>query len=159
MPPRLGRLRRVVGLVRLEQRLNCTSLTNVVKIASSQVCAESAGFYWQDVGLFYGANTEVSDWVSLVREFGATPNRDSVIGVSVTHAARLLGVSRSRVHQLLRAKKLAAVDIIRRVVHAYPHVVTFASICAPPPHGAAAADAVATPALRLRAGHDAQVSG
>jgi hypothetical protein len=39
----------------------------------------------------------VREWVSLVRQFGGTPKRDTVVGVSITLAAWLLGVSRSRV--------------------------------------------------------------
>ena len=53
----------------------------------------------------------VNDWVSMVKAFAATPKRDRLIGVSVTLAARLLGISRARVHQLLRSKKLRAVDV------------------------------------------------
>ena len=70
----------------------------------------------------------VNDWVSMVREFGATPKRDGVIGVSVTLAARLLGVSRSRVHQLLRARKLAVVDVYDELHTRIGHMVTLASI-------------------------------
>ena len=53
----------------------------------------------------------VREWVSLVRQFGGTPKRDTVVGVSITLAAWLLGVSRSRVHQLLKGRKLSAVDV------------------------------------------------
>ena len=38
----------------------------------------------------------VREWVSPVRQFGGTPKRDTVVGVSITLAAWLLGVSRSR---------------------------------------------------------------
>jgi len=44
----------------------------------------------------------VADWVSLVRQ-GGTAKLDTLVGVSVTLAAHLLRVSRSRVHQLLKA--------------------------------------------------------
>jgi hypothetical protein len=70
----------------------------------------------------------VNEWVDLVREFGQTPRRDSLIGVSVTLAARLLGVSRSRVHQLLRAKKLTAVDVYDEQRIRIGHMVTMDSI-------------------------------
>jgi hypothetical protein len=60
----------------------------------------------------------VREWVSLVRQFGGTPKRDTVVGVSITLAAWLLGVSQSRVHhlltgvhQLLKGRKLSAVDV------------------------------------------------
>ncbi len=64
----------------------------------------------------------------MMRESGATPKRDSLIGVSVTLAARLLGISRSRVHQLLNAKKLAAVDVYDEQRTRIGHMVTLASI-------------------------------
>lgn len=71
---------------------------------------------------------QVREWVSMVREAGATPNRDRVMGVSVTLAARLLGVSRSRVHQLLKARKLLAVDVYDERHVRIGHMVTLASI-------------------------------
>lgn len=70
----------------------------------------------------------VNDWVSMVRTFAATPKRDRLIGVSVTLAARLLGISRARVHQLLRAQKLRAVDVYDERHTRIGHMVTLASI-------------------------------
>jgi hypothetical protein len=71
---------------------------------------------------------QVNEWVSLVRQVGTTPKRDSLIGVSVTLAARLLGISRSRVQQLLKAKKLSIVDIYDERKTRIGHLVTLASI-------------------------------
>jgi hypothetical protein len=71
---------------------------------------------------------DVNDWVSLVKTFAATPRRDSLIGVSVTLAARLLGISRARVHQLLRSKKLRTVDVYDERHTRIGHMVTLASI-------------------------------
>ena len=71
---------------------------------------------------------QVREWVTLIREAGATPQLDSLIGVSVTLAARLLGVSRSRVHQLLKTRKLAAVDVFDEQRTRIGHMVTLASI-------------------------------
>ena len=70
----------------------------------------------------------VSDWVSMVKAFATTPKRDRLIGVSVTLAARLLGISRARVHQLLRSKKLRAVDVYDERHTRIGHMVTLASI-------------------------------
>ena len=70
----------------------------------------------------------VNDWVSMVKTFAATPKRDRLIGVSVTLAARLLGISRARVHQLLRAQKLRAVDVYDEHHSRIGHMVTLASI-------------------------------
>ena len=64
----------------------------------------------------------------MVEAFGATPRRDQLIGVSVTLAARLLGISRARVHQLLRSKKLRAVDVYDERHTRIGHMVTLASI-------------------------------
>jgi hypothetical protein len=71
---------------------------------------------------------QVREWVSLVRQFGGTPERDTVMGVSVTLAAWVLGVSRSRVCQLLKGRKLSAVDVYddRRI--RIGHLGTLASI-------------------------------
>ncbi len=71
---------------------------------------------------------QVRDWVSLVRQFAGTPQRDTLVGVSITLAARLLGVSRSRVHQLLNARKLSAVDVYDERHVRIGHLVTLASI-------------------------------
>ena len=70
----------------------------------------------------------VNDWVSMVKAFATTPKRDRLIGVSVTLAARLLGISRARVHQLLRSKKLRAVDVYDERHTRIGHMVTLASI-------------------------------
>jgi len=71
---------------------------------------------------------DVREWASLVRQFETTPKRDSLIGVSVTLAARLLGVSRSRVQQLLKTKKLTVVDAYDERRIRIGHLVTLASI-------------------------------
>jgi hypothetical protein len=71
---------------------------------------------------------QVHDWVSLVMKAGATPKRDSLMGVSVTLAARLLGVSRSRVHQLVKARKLTIVDVYDERAVRIGHLVTLTSI-------------------------------
>ena len=70
----------------------------------------------------------INDWVSMVKAFATTPKRDRLIGVSVTLAARLLGISRARVHQLLRSKKLRAVDVFDEHRTRIGHMVTLASI-------------------------------
>jgi hypothetical protein len=70
----------------------------------------------------------VNDWVSMVKAVATTPKRDRLIGVSVTLAARLLGISRARVHQLLRSQKLRAVDVYDESHIRIGHMVTFASI-------------------------------
>jgi len=70
----------------------------------------------------------VRKWVSLVRQFGGTPKRDTVVGVSITLAAWLLGVSWSRVHQLLKGRKLSAVDVYDERHVRIGHLVTLASI-------------------------------
>ena len=70
----------------------------------------------------------INDWVSMVKAFATTPKRDRLIGVSVTLAARLLGISRARVHQLLRSKKLRAVDVYDERHTRIGHMVTLASI-------------------------------
>ena len=64
----------------------------------------------------------------MVKAFAATPKRDRLIGISVTLAARLLGISRARVHQLLRSKKLRAVDVYDERNARIGHMVTLASI-------------------------------
>ncbi len=70
----------------------------------------------------------VRQWVALVRQHGETRERDRLLGVTVTLAARLLGVSRSRVHQLLKARKLVAVDVFDERRTRIGHMVTLASI-------------------------------
>lgn len=71
---------------------------------------------------------DVTEWVSLVREATQAEDREAVFGVSVTLAARLLGVSRSRVHQLLNGRKLMAVDVYDERQTRIGHMVTLASI-------------------------------
>jgi len=70
----------------------------------------------------------VEQWVALVKQQGETRGRDRLVGVTVTLAARLLDISRSRVHQLLRAKKLTAVDVYDERHTRIGHMVTLASI-------------------------------
>ena len=70
----------------------------------------------------------VWEWADLVTQAGATPARDKLVGVSITLAAHLLEVSRSRVHQLVRAKKLAIVDVFGERRARIGHMVTLASI-------------------------------
>jgi hypothetical protein len=79
-------------------------------------------------GLRVAKALHVNDWVSMVKAFGSRPKRDRLIGVSVTLAARLLGISRARVHQLLRAKKLRVVDVYDEDHIRIGHMVTLASI-------------------------------
>lgn len=71
---------------------------------------------------------KVRDWVTIVRQLDASPQRDNMVGVSVTLAAWLLGISRSRVHQLLKVRKLAAVDVYDDRRTRIGHMVTLASI-------------------------------
>ncbi len=67
-------------------------------------------------------------WAAMVRQQEGAPARDRLLGVSVTLAARLLGVSRSRVHQLVRGRKLAVIDIYDERRRRIGHMVTLASI-------------------------------
>ena len=71
---------------------------------------------------------QAREWVSLLKQLGTTPKRDGFVGVSLTLAARLLGVSRSRVHQLVRARKLTVVDVYDERHVRIGHMVTLASI-------------------------------
>ena len=73
-------------------------------------------------------NLQVREWVGLVREADVGARRDQLIGVSITLAAHLLGISRARVHQLLRARKLAAIDVYDDRKARIGHMVTLASI-------------------------------
>ena len=66
-------------------------------------------------------------WVERVRRCASPRERDALIGVSLTLAARLLGVTRSRVHQLVKANKLSVVDVFDGRVR-IGHLVTLASI-------------------------------
>ena len=79
-------------------------------------------------GLHMAKALHVNEWVSMVKAFTATSKRDSLIGVSATLAARLLGISRARVHQLLRTQKLRAVDVYDERHTRIGHMVTLASI-------------------------------
>ena len=67
-------------------------------------------------------------WASLVAAQGETPKRDHLVGLSVTLAARLLAISRSRVHQLVKAKKLAIVDVYDERGIRIGHLVSLWSI-------------------------------
>jgi hypothetical protein len=74
---------------------------------------------------------DARQWVSLVTKYsgdGDVPQRDTLVGVSVTLAARLLGVTRSRIHQLLKTKKLFTVDVYDETDRRIGHMVTFRSI-------------------------------
>lgn len=71
---------------------------------------------------------DVNEWVSMVKASATTLMRDRLVGVSVTLAARLLGISRARVHQLLRSQKLRAVDVYDERNARIGHMVTLASI-------------------------------
>jgi hypothetical protein len=64
----------------------------------------------------------------MVRTADVRCGRDNLVGVSVTLAAWLLGVSRARVHQLLNLKKLTAVDVFDEQQARIGHMVTLASI-------------------------------
>ena len=68
-----------------------------------------------------------TEWAALVHGSPAGGNRDRLVGVSITLAAKLLGVSRSRVHQLINAAKLSVVDVYDGDVRV-GHLVTFASM-------------------------------
>jgi hypothetical protein len=67
-------------------------------------------------------------WAALVKEGGETRERDRLVGVSLTLAARLLDVSRSRVHQLVKLRKLITVDVFDERQTRIGHMVTLASI-------------------------------
>jgi hypothetical protein len=70
----------------------------------------------------------VETWAALVKESAGTGRRNDFVGVSITLAARLLGVSRSRVHQLVRGKKLNVLDVVDERQARIAHMVTLASI-------------------------------
>ncbi len=70
----------------------------------------------------------VSKWAARVRDCANAAERERFIGVSMTLAARLLGVSRSRVQQLLKAGKLAVIDVLDERRVRIGHLVTIASI-------------------------------
>ena len=71
---------------------------------------------------------DAQQWANMVVQAGEAPARDRLVGVSVTLASRLLGVSRSRIHQLLKEKKLAIVDVYDERRTRIGHLVTLASI-------------------------------
>ena len=51
-----------------------------------------------------------SEWASLVRQ-SDTAGRDRLLGLSLKLTACVLGVTPSRVHQLLKQGKLSAIDV------------------------------------------------
>jgi hypothetical protein len=118
--------RKALGL-RL-QGAHCAFLIHVVKIGYKQGYADLQRLGRRFLGKPLAKVFEVRDWVSAVRELGASPQRDAVVGVSITLAAWLLGISRSRVHQLLKTRKLTAVDVYNDRRTRIAHMVTFASI-------------------------------
>ena len=65
--------------------------------------------------------------MALVAQCNQMGQRDRLVGVSCTLAAKLLAVSRSRVYQLIRADKLAVVDVYDGSTR-IGHLVTLASI-------------------------------
>ncbi len=71
---------------------------------------------------------DAAEWAARVKQCAGTPERDRLIGLSVTLAARLLGVTRSRVHQLIKTKKLAVMDVYDETHTRIGHLVTIASI-------------------------------
>ena len=70
----------------------------------------------------------VHEWATSVIRCTDDRHRDRLVGLSVTLAARLLGISRSRVHQLLRLRKLTAIDVYDERRSRIGHMVTLASI-------------------------------
>lgn len=66
-------------------------------------------------------------WANCVRLCADPKQRDQLLGVSITLAARLLRVSRSRVHQLVNSGKLAVVNVYDGGAR-IGHLVTLASI-------------------------------
>ncbi len=67
-------------------------------------------------------------WAARVRECKNAVERERFVGVSVTLAARLLGISRSRVQQLVKAGKLSIIDVLDERRVRIGHLVTIASI-------------------------------
>jgi hypothetical protein len=108
------------------------------QVVDAKICDVKGPFLYDDVknviaksvkgGQRVAKALHVNDWVSMVRTSAATPERDRLIGVSVTLAARLLGISRARVHQLLRTQKLRVVDVYDERRTRIGHMVTLASI-------------------------------
>ena len=66
-------------------------------------------------------------WAHAVCSSTTASERDRLIGVTFTLAAKLLDVSRSRVHQLANASKLSVVDVFDGNAR-IGHLVTIASI-------------------------------
>jgi len=66
-------------------------------------------------------------WAARVNTCSEPQQRDRLLGVSFTLTAKLLGVSRSRVHQLVDSGKLVVVDVFDERVR-IGHLVTFSSI-------------------------------
>ena len=96
-----------------------------VKVAVGNVVKK--GLSWRSENPV-SKSLDVNEWVSMVEACAATPTRDRLVGVSVTLAARLLRISRARVHQLLRSKKLRTVDVYDERRTRIGHMVTLASI-------------------------------
>lgn len=71
---------------------------------------------------------DIERWAARVRNCANAAERERFTGVSVTLAARLLGVSRSRVQQLLKAGKLTVIDVLDERRVRIGHLVTMASI-------------------------------
>jgi hypothetical protein len=67
------------------------------------------------------------EWTRLVWQSTDGRDRDKLLGVSVTLAAKLLGVTRSRVHQLVKTRKVSIVDVYDAGIR-IGHLVTLASI-------------------------------
>lgn len=67
------------------------------------------------------------DWAERVSRCTTSTERDAITGVSLTLTAHLLGVSRCRVHQLVKANKLSVIDVFDGQVR-IGHLVTLASI-------------------------------
>lgn len=67
------------------------------------------------------------DWATAVHHTAKNSERDRLVGVSITLAAKLLGVTRSRVHQLVTSGKLSVVDVFDGSIR-IGHLVTLSSI-------------------------------
>jgi hypothetical protein len=70
---------------------------------------------------------DVNQWVVSVVQCKGPDQRDRLIGVSCTLAAKLLIVSRSRIHQLIKTDKLTVIDVYDGAIR-IGHLVTLASI-------------------------------
>jgi hypothetical protein len=69
-----------------------------------------------------------TDWARLVWQSREDGGRDQFMGVSVTLTAKLLGITRNRVHQLIKEGKLSTVDVYDDATVRVGHLVTLASI-------------------------------